>query len=123
MKYVVSVSKKRDSIWKIYYYEKDEDNNLVFKSKRISRLLIPFYKLVKCHRTKMWCDECGQIFLSITRLNNSHDECPYCSESTRIRLTDNIIVDENENEDSWKNIISSTLIGLIGMKFGQYTKN
>ena len=119
MKYVVSVSKKRDSIWKIYYYERDDEDNLVFKSKRISRLLIPFYKLVKCHRTKMWCDECGQIFVSITRRQKSNDECPYCSQS----ITDNIIVDENENEDSWKNIISSTLIGLIRMKFNQNIKN
>ena len=78
MKYVVSVSKKRDSIWKIYYYEHDDDDNLVFKSKRISRLLIPFYKLLKCHRTKMWCQECGKMFTEISRRKSEYAECPYC---------------------------------------------
>ena len=46
-------------------------------------------------------------------------ECDFCSGS----ITDNIIVDENENEDSLGKIVSSALIGLIGMKLKQYTKN
>ena len=78
MKYVVSVSKKRDSIWKIYYYELDDDDKLVFKSKRISRLLVPYYKLRKCHRNKMWCQECGKTFLQISRQNEDFADCPYC---------------------------------------------
>ena len=44
-------------------------------------------------------------------------ECPYCFEG----ITDNIPVDENE--DSLGKIVSSALIGLIGMKLKQYTKN
>ena len=43
-------------------------------------------------------------------------ECPVCSES----ITDNITVDENE--DSLGKIVSSALIGLVAMKFKQYTK-
>ena len=39
-------------------------------------------------------------------------ECPVCSES----ITDNIIIDENENEDSLGKTVSSALIGLIAMK-------
>ena len=45
-------------------------------------------------------------------------EYPVCSES----ITDNITVDENENEDSLGKIVSSALIGLVAMKFKQYTK-
>ena len=82
MKYVVSVSKKRDSIWKIYYYELDDDDKLVFKSKRISRLLVPYYKLVKCHRNKMYCTECGKTFQQISRRNNDFADCPYCDNLT-----------------------------------------
>ena len=46
-------------------------------------------------------------------------DCPFCSEG----ITDNITVNENENGDSLGNIVSSALIGLIAMKFKNYTKN
>ena len=79
MKYVVSVSKKGKNVWKIYYYDYNDDDDMVFQSKRINVLLVPFYKLLKCHRTKMLCDECNQIFLSVTRRKNpKYDNCPYC---------------------------------------------
>ena len=79
MKYIVSVSKKHKSIWKIYYYELDEDDNLVFKSKTISKWLVPYYKLCKNHRTKMYCTECDRIFLEISKKKNpKYAECPYC---------------------------------------------
>ena len=45
-------------------------------------------------------------------------ECPICSES----ITDNIIIDENENEDSLGKIVSSALIDLATSKLKQYTK-
>ena len=79
MKYIVSVSKKHKSIWKIYYYELDDDDNLVFKSKTISKWLVPYYKLCKNHRTKMICTECNRVFLEISRKKNpKYAECPYC---------------------------------------------
>ena len=76
--------------------------------------------LRKYHRKKVMCSECYREFPILT---NWHDkienaECPFCSES----ITDNIIVDELENEDSWKKIVSSALIDLATSKLKQYTK-
>ena len=48
------------------------------------------------------------------------NELSYCLDEEE---EDNITVDENENEDSLGKIVSSALIGLIGMKLNQYTKN
>ena len=79
MKYIVSVSKKHKSIWKIYYYEHDDDDNLIFKSKRISKWLVLYYKLCRNHRTKMYCTECNRAFTEISKSKNPKDaECPYC---------------------------------------------
>ena len=81
MKYVISVSKKRNSVWRIYYYGFDEDGNFVFQSKRINRLLVPFYKIGKFHRKKMYCDECERVFTWLTNWRNKPiSECPYCFE-------------------------------------------
>jgi len=123
VKYIISVSKRHENnhagvkngTWMIYYY----DENMILQTKRINPLLIWYYKLKKRHRKKGICSECYRQFVFLTNWYDKKIECPYCSES----ITDNIIVDENENEDSWKKIISSALIGLIDMKFNQYTKN
>ena len=73
-KSIISVSKKHDSIWRIYFFDDDG-----FKSERISRLLVPFYKLMKLHKEHMTCLECGysfyQLFNWFTRKKN---ECPEC---------------------------------------------
>ena len=124
VKYIISVSKRHENnhagvkngTYMIYYYDED----MILQSKRINPLLIWYYKLKKYHRTKAICSECRRNFTVFTNwLHKKYPDCPYCSES----ITDNIIVEENENEDSWKKIVSSPLIGLIGMKFNQYTKN
>ena len=124
VKYIVSVSKRHENnhagvkngTYMIYYY--DEEGKM--QTKRINPLLIGYYKLKKYHRTKAVCTECRRTFTVFTNwLHKKYPECPYCSES----ITDNIIVDENENEDSLGKIVSSALIGLIGMKLKQYTKN
>ena len=124
VKYIISVSKRHENnhagvktgTHMIYYYDED----MILQSKRINPLLIWYYKLKKYHRTKAICTECRRNFTVFTNwLHKKYPECPYCSES----IADNIIVDENENEDSWKKIISSTLIGLIATKFNQNTKN
>ena len=124
VKYIISVSKRHENnragvkngTYMIYYY--DEDWKM--QTKRINPLLIWYYKLKKYHRTKAICSECRRTFTVFTNwLHKKNPDCPYCSES----ITDNVIVDENENEDSWKKIVSSALIGLIGMKLNPYTKN
>ena len=99
VKYVISVSKRHENNHAgvkngvwMIYYY-DEDGKI--QTKRINPLLIWYYKLRKRQRTKAVCSE---------------------------SITDNITVDENENEDSLGKIVSSALIGLIAMKFKQYTK-
>ena len=83
MKYILSVSKKRHSKWKIYYKEYDDyEEKFIFKSKNISRLLIPYYKLKKHHRTLGVCPECNTVFTYLHnwyhRWNNSL--CPSCEQ-------------------------------------------
>ena len=99
----------------IYYY--DEEGKM--QTKRINPLLIWYYKLKKYHRKKGVCPNCYREYLLLTNWYDRSDWCPFCSES----ITDNITVDENENEDSLGKIVSSALIGLVAMKFNQYTKN
>jgi len=122
VKYIISVSKRHENnhagvkngTYMIYYY----DENMILQTKRINPLLIWYYKLKKRHRKKALCTECHRQFVFLTNWYDKKMECPYCSES----ITDNIIVDENENEDSLGKIVSSALIGLVTMKFKQYTK-
>ena len=74
-KYIISVSKKNNSIWKIYFY----DENFQIHSERINPLLILYYKLIRRHRKKMYCLNCKN---SVLVLNNWYDrkipDCPYC---------------------------------------------
>ena len=122
VKYVISVSKRHENnhagvkngTYMIYYYNED----MILQSKRINPLLIWYYKLKKRHRKKGVCSECHRQFVFLTTWYDKKMECPVCSES----ITDNIIVDEDENEDSLGKIVSSALIGLVAMKFKQYTK-
>ena len=120
VKYVISVSKRHENnhagvkngTYMIYYYDED----MILQSKRINHLLIWYYKLRKYHRKKAMCSECYREFVFLTNWYDKKMECPVCSES----ITDNITVDENE--DSLGKIVSSALIGLVAMKFKQYTK-
>ena len=122
VKYVISVSKRHENnhagvkngTYMIYYYDED----MILQSKRINPLLIWYYKLKKRHRKKGVCSECHRQFVFLTTWYDKKMECPVCSES----ITDNIIVDENENEDSWKKIVSSALIDLATSKLKEYTK-
>ena len=117
VKYIISVSKRHENnhagvkngTWMIYYYDED----MILQTKRINPFLIWYYKLKKRHRKKGICSECHRQFVFLTNWYDKKMECPVCSES----ITDNITVDENENEDSWKKVVSSALIGLVAMKF------
>ena len=120
VKYVISVSKRHENnhagvksgSYMIYYYDED----MILQTKRINPFLIWYYKLKKRHRKKGMCSECHRQFVFLTTWYDKKMECPVCSES----ITDNITVDENE--DSLGKIVSSALIGLVAMKFKQYTK-
>ena len=109
-KYIVSVSKKNNSIWKIYFYDED----FQIHSQRINPLLIWYYKLRKRHRITAMCSQCHNQFLFLTNWHDKKMNCPICLDEEE---EDNITVDENENEDSLGKIVSSALIGLVAMKF------
>ena len=81
MKCIVSVSKKHSSVWRIYYYDVDQEGNHIFKSKTINKLLIPFYKMLKFHRTKVQCSECKRQFTFFYKwFDKKIPNCPYCFE-------------------------------------------
>ena len=73
-KYIISVSKKNNSVWKIYFY----DENFEIHSQRINPLLIWYYKLRKRRRVKGVCPECRREFLCLTNWYDKKLECPYC---------------------------------------------
>ena len=114
MKLVLSVSKKHNSIWRVYGYDYNEDDNLVLVTKKINPLLIWYYKLRKRHRITGVCTKCSNQFLFLTNWHDKKMNCPICLDEDE---GDNITVDENENEDSLGKIVSSALIGLVAMKF------
>ena len=79
MKLVLSVSKKHGRAWRIYFYEQDQDGNLVFQSKKISKWLIPFYKMQKYQMAEGLCPECRRTFTVFTNwLHRKNPNCPYC---------------------------------------------
>ena len=79
MKIILSVSKKHNSIWKIYYNEYDDyEEKYIFKSERINRLLVPYYKLQKFHRRLVQCNECDRIFQVFWNWRHKILNCPYC---------------------------------------------
>ena len=65
-KYIVSVSKKNNSVWKIYFY----DENFEIHSQRINPLLVWYYKLIRRHRKKAVYSNCSRELLLLT---NWHD--------------------------------------------------
>ena len=46
-KTIVSVSKKNNSVWRIYFYDTNEEGKYYFGTQRINPLLILYYKLKK----------------------------------------------------------------------------
>ena len=77
-KYIVSVSKKNNSVWKSYFYILNDDGSWSFQSKRINPLLIWYYRLKKYHRKKGVCPSCSRVFLTLTNWHDKNAECPYC---------------------------------------------
>ena len=73
-KYIISVSKKNNSIWKIYFY----DENFQIHSERINPLLILYYKLIKRHRKTGECSICGNVYLFLTNWYDNKMECDSC---------------------------------------------
>ena len=80
-KTIVSVSKKNNSVWRMYFYEL-EDNEYKFQTKRINRLLVWFYKLQKQKLCSDICIICNREFKFYKkRFENRIDVCFECEPS------------------------------------------
>ena len=81
-KTIVSVSKKDNSVWRIYFYEQNDDNEWKFQSKRINSLLVWFYKLQKQKLLNDICIICDKQFKFYKkRFESPVDVCYECEPS------------------------------------------
>ena len=81
-KTIVSVSKKKNSVYRIYFYELNDDNEYKFQSKRINRLLVWFWKLQKQKLCNDICIICDRPFKFYKRKwENRIDVCFECEPS------------------------------------------
>ena len=81
-KTIVSVSKKHNSVWRIYFYDLDDDDNWNFYSKRINSLLVWFYKLRKAKLCNDICNDCGtEIKFYKSRFGKGLENCSNCDPS------------------------------------------
>jgi len=80
-KTIISVSKKHNSVWRMYYYDIDDtDNTWKFYSEKINPFLVWFYKLKKQRLYNNICDLCGKEFKFYTkRFEKKPDECVDCN--------------------------------------------
>ena len=80
-KTIVSVSKKNNSVWRMYFYDQNDDGQWIFQSKRINSLLVWFYKLQKQKLCNDICIICGNEFKFYKkRFEGSADVCYECEE-------------------------------------------
>ena len=80
-KIIVSVSKKNNSVWRMYFYDQNDDGQWIFQSKRINSLLVWFYKLQKQKLCNDICIICGNEFKFYKkRFESSADVCYECEE-------------------------------------------
>ena len=75
---VIGVSKKHNSVWRVYYHDYNDDDKICLFTKKINPLLIWYYKLRKRHRVKGICPECRREFLCLTNWHDKKLECQYC---------------------------------------------
>ena len=82
MKTIIGVSKKHNSVWRVYYHDIDEyDNKLKLYTKRINPLLVWFYKLKKSKLHNNICNICGNEFSFYkTRFDKMPEICFNCEE-------------------------------------------
>ncbi|MGQ0794739.1 MAG: hypothetical protein ACT4N5_00955 [Nitrosopumilaceae archaeon] len=61
--------------WYVYYV--DDEGRL--GTKKVNFLEAMFYKSLKTHRYKYYCQECGSYFLAFLKSKKKSIECPNCS--------------------------------------------
>ena len=80
LKTVIGVSKKHNSIWRVYGYDYNEDDNLVLVAKKINPLLVWFYKSQKQKLCNNICDICFKEFRFYkSRFESMPNECYDCN--------------------------------------------
>ena len=78
-KCIVSVSKKNNSVWRIYFWEHNDDNEWSFQTKKINSLLVWFYKLQKSKLCNAICISCGNEWKFYKkRFEGTPDICSEC---------------------------------------------
>ena len=81
-KTIVSVSKKNNSVWRMYFYDINDNGQWIFQSKKINSLLVWFYKLQKQKLYNDICVICDKEFKFYKkRFENSMDVCYECEPS------------------------------------------
>ena len=79
MELITGVSKKHNSKWRLYGYDYNEDDKLVFQSRRISFLLVWYYKLKRIKTYNDICDNCLEEFrFRNTRFSKKPTMCYNC---------------------------------------------
>lgn len=78
-KRIVSVSKKHNSVWRIYFYDFNEDGKPFFATQRINPLLTWYYKLKKSRLYRDTCVMCDRDFkFHAKRFEKKPDMCYEC---------------------------------------------
>ena len=77
-KVIVSVSKKNNSVWRVYFYDYNDSGDYTFQTKRINFLLVWFYKLQKQKLCSDICIICDKQFKYHKKRFESRVDC--CSE-------------------------------------------
>jgi len=80
MKCIIGVSKKHNSIWRVYFQDIDEyDGQLKLYTKKINPLLVWYYKLKKSKIHNNICENCLKEFRFYkSRFDKIPDVCFEC---------------------------------------------
>ena len=80
-KTIISVSKKHNSVWRIYYLDTDDnDNKRKLYTEKINPHLVWYYKLKKQKLYNNNCDICGNEFRFYKpRFEKMPDQCFECN--------------------------------------------
>ena len=79
-KTIIGVSKKHNSVWRVYFQDYNEDGNLCLFTEKINPLLVWFYKLKKQKVCNNICDICLKEFRFYkSRFDKMPNECFECN--------------------------------------------
>jgi len=80
-KCIIGVSKKHNSVWRMYYYDIDDnDNTWKLYTEKINPLLVWYYKLKKQKVYNNICENCGNEWsFRKKRFEKMPSECFECN--------------------------------------------